>query len=163
VEGIGVSASPRDQFGDRFSPAIDQLRVIAAQAGDALLTEGPVHPDHELLGVCAECLHHRRLYAEAEKARRALPYPYGNPPATAEQNRQRQELNDQSGVARDRAIQLSRRAVKLKAITPAGIYAKALVVRSAQSVAAVLAMSLAEDLIACEALRASLWPAEVPA
>ena len=45
----------------------------------------------------------------------------------------------------------------------AGIYAKAMVVRASKTGAAGLAMSLAEDLISCEELRKSLWPAEVPA
>ena len=50
-------------------------------------------------------------------------------------------------------------AKKLKATTAAGIYAKALIVRSSRSGAMLLAMSLAEDLIACPGLRESLWPA----
>jgi hypothetical protein len=40
---------------------IDRLRTIAAEARNALLTEGPVQPDHQLLDLCAEALHHRRL------------------------------------------------------------------------------------------------------
>jgi hypothetical protein len=61
-----------------------RLKAIAAQAADAMLTEGPVHPDHALLDVCAESLHHRRLSAEFRKTRDALPMPYGNLPATQE-------------------------------------------------------------------------------
>lgn len=55
---------------------------------------------------------------------------------------------------------LLRRAAKIAATTAAGIYAKALAVRSSHTGAATLAMSLANDLIACPGLRASLWPAE---
>jgi hypothetical protein len=145
--------------GAALEVTVDRLKAIAAQAADAMLTEGPVHPDHELLDVCAEALRHRRLSAELRKARDALPAPYGNPPATPEQNRLRQEIGAKGDAARDRVVQLSRRAAKLRATTPAGIYAKALVVRSAQTAAAVLAMSLAEDLVTCEVLRQSLWPA----
>jgi hypothetical protein len=51
------------------------------------------------------------------------------------------------------------KAKKLKATTAAGIYAKALIVRSSKSGARLLAMSLADDLIACPGLRESLWSA----
>jgi hypothetical protein len=49
---------------------------------------------------------------------------------------------------------------KIKATTAAGIYAKAAVVRTSKTGAADLAMSLAEDLLDCPGLRASLWPAQ---
>ncbi len=49
---------------------------------------------------------------------------------------------------------------KKRATTPAGIYAKATVVRASKTGAAGLAMSLAADLLACEELRKALWPAE---
>jgi hypothetical protein len=51
---------------------------------------------------------------------------------------------------------------KLHATTGPGIFAKALVVRASVTGAAKLAMSLAEDLVACKELRATLWPAGVP-
>jgi hypothetical protein len=51
-------------------------------------------------------------------------------------------------------------AKKIKATTPAGIYAKALLVRSSRTGATELAMSLAEDMIECKALRDTLWPAQ---
>jgi hypothetical protein len=54
-----------------MSNTIDRLKAIADQAGHALLTEGPVHPDHQLLDLCAEALHYRRLYDEAHAAWRA--------------------------------------------------------------------------------------------
>jgi hypothetical protein len=47
----------------------------------------------------------------------------------------------------------------MRATTPAGIYAKAMLVRFGTETAAILAMSLAEDLVECEALRLTLWPA----
>lgn len=58
---------------------------------------------------------------------------------------------------------LMQRAKKLHATTPAGIYGKVLLVRASRTGAAAMAMTLAEDPIACHALRASLWPAEVAA
>ena len=48
-----------------LGPTVDRLREIATQSTDALLTEGPVHPDHKLLDLCAEALHHRCCYDEA--------------------------------------------------------------------------------------------------
>jgi len=60
-----------------------------------------------------------------------------------------------------KAKPILRRIAKLRAITPAGIYAKALVVRASRTGAPVLAMSLATDMIASPGLRASLWPADV--
>jgi hypothetical protein len=53
---------------------------------------------------------------------------------------------------------LSRRLRKIKAQKPAGIYAKALLVQS-RPASAELALCLAEDLVTCKPLRASLWPA----
>ena len=38
-------------------------------AADALFMEGPVHPDHQLLDLCAEALHYRRLYDEIQAVR----------------------------------------------------------------------------------------------
>jgi hypothetical protein len=52
-----------------------------------------------------------------------------------------------------------RAAAKIKATTAAGIFAKALAVRSSKSGAADLGVSLAQDLLDCPGLRASLWPA----
>jgi hypothetical protein len=76
------------------------------------------------------------------------------------ENRLREVLRGAVGVVDERAKQLTRQAAKLRATTPAGIFAKALVVRSSHTGAAVLAMSLADELIACPGLRQSLWPAE---
>jgi hypothetical protein len=49
---------------------------------------------------------------------------------------------------------------KLRAVTGAGIYAKALVLRASRTGSPELAKSMAEDLIAYAGLRAMLWPAE---
>jgi hypothetical protein len=58
-----------------------------------------------------------------------------------------------------KAVPLLSAIRKLRAKTAAGIYAKALVCRCSRTGAPFLAMSLAEDLIACPGLRVSLWPA----
>jgi len=50
---------------------------------------------------------------------------------------------------------------KIPAQSPAGIYAKALLVQSSRTGAQCLARTLAEDLVACPSLRESLWPEAV--
>jgi hypothetical protein len=71
-----------------------------------------------------------------------------------------QALFDERELLDAQATQILRRATKLRASTPAGIYAKALLVRVSRTGAVVLAMSLAEELIDCRELRQSLWAAE---
>jgi hypothetical protein len=58
------------------------------------------------------------------------------------------------------ATPLLRAIAKIPALTGAGIYAKALIVKGSKGGAAGLAKTLAEDLIACHELRESLWPHE---
>lgn len=53
-------------LGDALQPTIDRMKAIAAQSSDALLTEGPVHPDHQLLDACSEAMH---LFKQAKAAR----------------------------------------------------------------------------------------------
>ena len=147
-------------------PTIDRLRAIADQSTNALLTEGPVQPDHQLLDLCAEALHYRRLHDEAHAAWRAN-YAQRLADCARKPGRQlpaadRAASNAEQAQA-DGYVSAMRRvlfkAKKIKATTAAGIYAKALIVRSSKSGAPLLAMSLADDLIKCPGLRASLWPA----
>ncbi len=57
---------PRDTpIGPNPQATIARLREIAELSGDALVTEGPVHPDHLLLGLCAAALD---LVRQAEEA-----------------------------------------------------------------------------------------------
>jgi hypothetical protein len=154
-----MSASNRSQsLGARFSPAIDQLRAIAAQAGDALLTEGDVQPDHKLLDLCADALH---ILVHAERAYAARPNWVGEKDPVklkaflALDKEMLETWSNGTTAAKPRMVAIA----KIKATTPAGIYAKAMLVRASKTGAAGLAMSLAEDLVACEGLRASLWPA----
>jgi hypothetical protein len=141
-----------------LQPAIDRFREIAAQSDYARLTEGPVHPDHHLLDLCAEALHH---LAHAEKARHRLAFLCGSDdPAQQIQAREddrRRHADYQEGELRGKYP--IARITKIEAKTAAGIYAKAMVVRASRTGAALLAMSLARDLIACPGLRESLWPA----
>ena len=123
-----------------------------------MLTDGPVQPDHELLGLCGDALH---LISEARRqyeSREALRPPLGRNWTEAERQRH-QELYDVAYATERQAVTLMRRAKKIKAATAAGVFAKALIVRASRTGATELAMTLAEDLINCPGLRASLWPA----
>jgi hypothetical protein len=138
---------------------IRRLREIAAEAADhAILADGPVTPDADLLDLCAEALH---LLSRADKVHanyHATPaYGLGGTPAT---RAEREALWGEAGFLHREARPLMRRLSKTAAKTPAGIYAKALVVKGSVTGAASLAKSLAEDLIACRELRESLWPAD---
>jgi hypothetical protein len=134
-------------------PAIEReiarLREIVAETTDSLIFGGgSSHPDAALFDLCAEALH---LLAHAEVARAALS-------ATRGEKYDRLWKEYDGGVKR--AKPLLSRIRKLRAVTGAGIYAKALVVRTSRTGAPELAKSMAEDLIACAGLRAILWPAE---
>jgi hypothetical protein len=141
-------------------PAIARFRDIAAQSGDALLTEGAVSPDHKLLDLCATALHH---LVAAERARDARDKWWislegqARKDALAEDGRLIAEMLERSRQAKPYLPNIT----KLKATTAAGIYAKAMVVRASKTGAAGLAMSLAQDLLDCPGLRSSLWPAEM--
>lgn len=138
-----------------LQPAIDRLKVIAGQSGDHLLLgDGTPHPDAGLLDLCVEIA---RLRGVAEAAwRRFADTPVG---WSKEQRVERDTLRAQERVASRALSCLLRRAGSLAATTPAGIYAKAIAVRTSKTGAALLGVSLAEDLIDNPALRASLWSA----
>jgi hypothetical protein len=134
-------------------PAIARLRKIVAQSTvNQLLAEGSEHPDTKLLDLCAEALH---LVVHAERANQARWDPH----------KDHAEMEPLWGAYLG-GIQKSKpvmgRIRNIPAVTAAGIYAKALVVRASGTGAEKLAMSLATDLIACPGLRASLWPPAAP-
>ena len=139
------------------SDAVSRLKAVAASAGDAMLTEGRVHPDHELLGMCGEALHLLRHARDALAEERRIDF---SRDVSEEKHRRSSELFSTMRTANAKAVQILRRASKMRASTAAGIYAKALIVRASGTGAKVLAMSLAEDMINCPGLRQSLWPAE---
>ena len=146
-------------LGDAFGPAMDRFRAIASSSCERLyLSDGPPHPDWQLLDLCADALH---FATSAEKAMASRDH-------SIDDNSERWSAE---GRARDAALLAQywdntrettnriRRAQKMKATTPAGIYAKALLVRVSKTGAAGMAMSLAVDLLDCPGLRESLWPA----
>jgi hypothetical protein len=118
-----------------------------------LLAEGSAHPDAALLDLCAEALHLMRQAARVEAEASAL---FGDGRRWDRQESDRLREDRERLVKRAKPLLSEIR--KPRATTGAGIYAKALVVRSSVTGAAKLAMSLAEDLVACTELRATLWP-----
>jgi hypothetical protein len=126
---------------------IARLREITAEsANNELLGNGPAHPDARLLDLCAAALH---LLTHGNEALARCHAEHHGPNANASFEEYRRDIS--------RAKPLLRVIAKLPpAATAAGIYAKALVVRSSRTGAPALAMTLAADLIACPGLRASL-------
>jgi hypothetical protein len=143
-----------------FTTAIARLREIANTSADNALTEGPVNADRQLLDLCAEALH---SLVHAERAYHSRDWSHlGSKLTEAEAEALRlkdaglmADYNDGRKSAKPAMIRIRR----MKATTAAGIYAKAAVVRASKTGAADLAMSLAQDLLDCPGLRASLWPA----
>lgn len=130
-----------------FTAAIAQLRQIAVTSADNALTEGPVNADRQLLDLCAEALH-ALVHAERDFAAGKM---------RSDTDRRSEYRQYQTRIIS--AKPAMHRIRKMKATTAAGIYAKAAVVRASKTGAADLAMSLAQDLLDCPGLRASLWPA----
>ena len=145
-----------------FQPAIDRMKAIVAVSGDhLLLADGPPHPDAALLDLCSEALHHLK---EAEKVYRSrLPTPVHGSSSSADWQEWHRDDGERMALYY-KHLGLARRpmsrAKKVRATTPAGIYAKALCVQASRTGAAEFAVSLAEDLVNNPTLRASLWPAE---
>ncbi len=136
---------------------IARFREIVADTNDALLlAEGSAHPDAALLDLCAEALH---LLSHAERAKAAGRAAFGSDEWRPRRT-EWEALFDDSNRGVTKAMPLLSRIRKLHASTGAGIYSKAMVVRASISGAPHLAVSLAEDLIACKELRATLFPAE---
>jgi hypothetical protein len=155
---------------------ITRFREIATTTNDALLlADGPASPDAALLDLCAEALHllthAERTKIAARKLLHAEPTQrrdHGEDIADVlagllRKTKVRAEWEALFAEAADgvtKAKPLLSRIRKLPAATGAGIYAKAMVVRASITGAPHLAVSLAEDLIACKELRATLFPAE---
>jgi hypothetical protein len=144
-------ASPRDlPLGLALEGTVARLLEIATLSGDNRLTEGPVHPDDRLLNICATTLSVIMLAkkAEAEHYAKLRPDNFLN-----NQDQDRRRLLNAAAV---RGLKHAR---KFRATTPGGVFAKALLVRASATGATMLAMSLADDLIACDGLWQTLtWP-----
>jgi hypothetical protein len=137
-----------------FTTLVSRLRDAACQAakGGAIAESAP-HPDAELLELCAKVLDLRAEYSAIDReARKMSDPPFMGNPAFAAEMQKRDEVKDSCRAPMARLC-------KFQAKTAAGIYAKAHVLRVSHGGAPRLALSVAEDLINCPGLRASLWPA----
>jgi hypothetical protein len=107
-----------------------------------------VSPDHDLLMLCDEIIMRKRQVDKTFSEWRA-----GNP----FQN-QRDGYDDWKRENRSLRGPLVRLG-KLRAATPVGIFAKAVVAHRIGPSAAYLAVSLASDLLSSPGLREAIWPA----
>ena len=159
-----ISASPNPAMSAwlaSIAPAADRMKKIATESGDALyLCDGPVQPDHALLDLCGDALHYAKA---AEQAYEMKPGFSVTTVRSAQETEAWREQHDRAMKEyyfnTNEVTQRLRKAKKMKATTPAGIYAKALLVRVSKTGATELAMSLANDFLDCPGLRESLWPA----
>lgn len=140
-----------------FAAAVGRIRELADASADAMVTEGPVSRDRELLDICAQI--GRKKIAAVAAFNKAHPGGRIYLPGTLERA-EMDRLVAIYDVERRGLAHMLRAASKLKATTPAGIFAKALAIRSSESGANGLALSLAEDLTSNAGLRRVLWAPE---
>lgn len=146
---------------DALGPVVDRLRQIVAQSGDALLLgEGTLSPDATLLDACSTALHHLTAANKNEGERHRFEDSIRGPWTDAHRA-QSKSMYEKTCEHEAVAVQMMRKVKKIRAVTPAGIYAKALLVRASRTGARELARSLAVDLVDCTALRERLWSGEV--
>jgi hypothetical protein len=139
-----------------MAPAVARLRQIATESGDHLLLgDGVPNPDGTLLGICAEATHARIVAEEAFEAWKNANHRDQSPAGRAALAETRARDHAAAGAYK----LLLKHAAKLRAVTGAGIYAKALACRASRTGAPILAMSLADDLLGNPALRVALWAA----
>jgi hypothetical protein len=139
--------------GHDFASSLRNLRQLASTAARTGTTSSaPDHPDAELLKLCADVLD---LHAEEERfSREASGIAHG----TIANPAYRAVLDNRDACAAAWKPLLARIG-KIPSKTPAGVYAKAMVLRRGYGTAPKLSLSLAEDLVACPGLRSSIWPA----
>lgn len=114
-------STAKKELGFSATASIARLRQVAAEAGDALLNEGYVQPDHELLDLSAEALHHLTDAQRAWEAQQKLEW-YGKPKPEADGIwKERQALLEDWKVEEKRGKAPMLHISKLKATTPAGI------------------------------------------
>jgi len=141
---------------DDDAPPNEPMALLSRIAGRAMEAGADppavVSPDHELLVLCDSAIMQGRRCEETEAALRA------SCPADRKER-------DHTEAEHGRAMRAFRRSLlqitKLRAVTPAGIFAKALAVEKVGTIAATaLGRSLASDLVASAELREAIWPAD---
>lgn len=145
------------------SGAAETLQLLRDMAARAVLRgkaeEPEPHPDAELLAVCGLVLD---LAAGLEAISREMD---ALPPCYECQSRDegweaRKPLWAEYGRIDREMRKPMRRIGTLRATTPAGIFAKALVLRRSKGNAPRLALTLAQELLDCPGLRAAIWGAD---
>lgn len=142
-----------------FDDPVSKLRHMANAAPfDEVLSDGPISPDWLLMDLAAEVGKLLDTRAEGIRHREALLdiMPHGSITSG-------QTILDLCGIERvltRKAAAVLRHAAKIPARTPAGIYAKAFLVRKGVAGAGALGMSLADDLLRSPAIRRAIWPAD---
>jgi hypothetical protein len=133
--------------------SITEALALLSRLGDRAMVAGadpsaPVAEDHALLMLADQCILAKRQHDQLEEAWRGMPHD-----------------NGESKRAYDEWLR-SRRAVKgllmlarkHSARTPAGLFAKAALVSRTGSAAAIVALTLADDLLDSPELRRAVWP-----
>ena len=130
-----------------LAAVVDRLRNIATTSCTSLLVaDGPPQPDFRLLDLCAEGLHAARQHDRCKTARDEL---WSNGRSWTDRDRDHHAMiMDEETEWEHAIIKAARAAAKIKATTPPGIYAKALLVRSSATGAAVLSYPSGEDRLA---------------
>jgi hypothetical protein len=134
--------------------SIREALALLSRLADRAMVAGadpsaPVAPDHALLLLCDHCVMAKRQHDQIEEAWRAMPFD------NAERARVYEEWRGAARVVKGLLL----KARKFSATTPAGLFAKAAVVSRTGSGAALIAVSLADDILASPELRKVLWPA----
>jgi hypothetical protein len=138
---------PEDASITEALAALSRLADRAMVAGAD--PSAPVAPDHALLMICDQCILAKRQHDQLEQAWRAMTYD-----------------NPEKGRAEDEWLRATRvvkglvmKARKFSAQTPAGLFGKAALVSRTGSAAAIVALTLADDLLSSPELRKAVWPA----
>jgi hypothetical protein len=137
-------------------PAIfESLRLLSLIADREMVAgadpSATVSPDHALLMLCDHVVVAKRQHDHIEAAWRAMDH--SNP----DHQRGYEEWLRAARTVRGLVMKLR----KFSATTPAGLFAKAAAVSRTGSAAAIVAVSLADDLLASAELRKAVWPATI--
>lgn len=138
--------------------ALELFREIAARSGDTLiLGDGPPHPDAQLLQLVVDVLDLNKRETikldEVHATWSQSKHPFGEQ-ALKEQKDGRAEC----ARMRTEIKRLTLRASKIRAATPAGLFAKTQMLRVTLTTQRGLAGSIAADILENAAIRAALWP-----
>lgn len=133
------------------APAFDIAAWIERMntAPDAPCVAAAEHPDNKLLALAERAL---VLMREEQTLYQANP------------EKNLEALRDYAAQLRNIGVDIRtvlRRASNMRASTPAGLFAKVQLVARSKTGAAILAKSLAADMIEMPGLRRLLWPAQV--